>query len=231
MNIEPLSSQSCIELLYNLDDVVASNMSADRHNLYTSTYSGWIPLLDVLLNINRENLYLDTVHPYTISYFNFYDEILNSSVTPFNNFNGAFKSHILKWSFFRYIITGETVELYVGPGIVLHKDVNGILKPLFMVCLSNSMFLDLLSGNRNCVSKSDEVKLFVDFKLLTPKYQKVYKILETLYVQPLLEKGVEMCVKPSELFMKEVLGNEFTTTIVSEEEFQEFNRIIREEVI
>ena len=100
-----------------------------------------------------------------------------------------------------------------------------------MVCISDKLLHKILKADVNGVTRNDEVKLYMDSELLKPKYQKVYKILDALYIQPLLVQGVEMCVKPSESFMAEVLRGENDVPIVSEEDFEEFNRILREEII
>ena len=230
MNIDNLSTDSCKELFYNLDNYRRGNMRDDPEHVYSSTYSGWIPLVSILSNLETDTA-IRTDRPLTIPYLGIYYNDFPYAISVFGEFNESFKSHTLNWKHFKYIVSGEIVEFYVGPGIILYRDSRGVFKTLFMICLSNELFLDIRRGDRNKVTKSGDVKLFMDYDMMTFKYQKIYKIIETLYIVPLLEKGVEMCIKSSELFMDEVMGNEFTPVIVSQEEFEEFNRIIREEVI
>ena len=228
--IEEFSTDSYAELLSNLDICIGTYIHKEEE-LMTSSYSGWIPIMDVLLNIN-ERITINTENPSTIPYYHFSNSGLPNYNNPsvFYDFNNTIKSHLVKWKNFRYTNNGEEARFYAGPGTILREIGYNQVEPLFMICLSNEFFMDIILGSRNTITKPSDIKLFMDYELTSSKYQKIYKVIDAYYIQPLLKKGVELCIKPSNLFMKEVVGNEFIPSIVSEEEYQEFNRLIREEI-
>ena len=229
MTRDILLTDSAAVLLQNLD-VYTVNNSKVGSKIFSSACSGWVPLIDVFI-AEHKGVELNIRNAYTIPFQHFDGRITGRGIEPFTNFNSRFNKHCIGSIRFLYTNLGETVDFAVAPGYIFTEEPGGKLKTLFMVCVSDKLLHKILKADGNGVTKNDEVKLYMDSELLKPKYQKVYKILDALYIQPLLVQGVEMCVKPSESFMAEVLRSENDVPIVSEEDFEEFNRILREEII
>ena len=229
MTRDILLTDSAAVLLQNLDVYTVNNFEVGS-KVFSSACSGWIPLIDVFI-AEQAGIELNVRNAYTIPFQHFDGRFTGRGIEPFTNFNSKFNNHRIGSTRFLYTNLGETVDFAVAPGYVFTEEPGGRLKTLFMVCVSDKLLHKILKADGNGVIKNDEVKLYMDSELLKPKYQKVYKILDALYIQPLLVQGVEMCVKPSESFMAEVLRSENDVPIVSEEDFEEFNRILREEII
>lgn len=229
MTRDILLTDSTALLLQNLDTYSSSDFYLEDE-IFSSACSGWIPLIDVFIARNR-NIELNVRNAYTIPFQHFDGRFTRRGIEPFTNFNHKFCGHTIDSTRFLYTNLGETVDFAVAPGYIFTEEPGGRLKTLFMVCISDKLLHKILRDDITGVTKNDEVKLYMDSELLKPKYQKVYKILDALYIQPLLVQGVEMCVKPSESFMAEVLRSENDVPIVSEEDFEEFNRILREEIL
>ena len=229
MTRDILLTDSAAVLLQNLDVYTVNNFEVGS-KFFSSACSGWVPLIDVFI-AEHKGVELNIRNAYTIPFQHFDGRITGRGIEPFTNFNSRFNKHCIGSIRFLYTNLGETVDFAVAPGYIFTEEPGGKLKTLFMVCVSDKLLHKILKADGNGVTKNDEVKLYMDSELLKPKYQKVYKILDALYIQPLLVQGVEMCVKPSESFMAEVLRSENDVPIVSEEDFEEFNRILREEII
>ena len=224
-----LLTDSAEVLLQNLD-IYSINNFAVGSKIFSSACSGWVPLVDMYI-AEHKGVELNVRNAYTIPFQHFDGRFIGRTVESFTNFNHKFCEHNINSTRFSYTNLGETVDFAVAPGYIFTEEPDRRLKTLFMVCISDKLLHKILKADVNGVTRNDEVKLYMDSELLKPKYQKVYKILDALYIQPLLVQGVEMCVKPSESFMAEVLRSENDVPIVSEEDFEEFNRILREEII
>lgn len=228
MIITNFLSESCEKLLKNLWEYSDYDMETDNSTLFTSTYSGLVPLVDVFLNLNSttgtivEN---SLVIPY--HHFKF---IGRYSTQSFSTFNEYLSSHNLRIIRTEYTLNGETATFYVAPGIVFISTREGV-KILFMICLSHNVFKSLFSGLTLEFLTPEDIKVYMDSSLLKSKYSRMYKILNSLYIEPLAQNEVEICIKPSEVFMKEVLGNENDEKIISQEDFERFNAILREEIL
>ena len=228
MIITNFLSDSCERLLTRLWNHSIYSINEDKSSLLTSTYSGWIPLVDVLLNLNT-TVGIISENSLVIPYHHFEFENRYSQQS-FSIFNDHLSSHNLRFIRTEYTLNGETAAFYVAPGIVLTATTEGV-KVLFMICLSHNKFKNLLLNSANEIIKSEDIKVYIDSSLLKARYSKMYKVLNTLYIEPLAQNEVEICIKPSEVFMREILGNENDEEIVSQEDFERYNAVIREEVL
>ena len=228
MIITNFLSESCERLLTNLLEYSEYNMETDNSVLFTSTYSGWIPLIDIFLNLNSttgtivENSLVIPYHHFKFSG--------RYSTQSFSTFNEYLSSHDLRVIRTEYTLNGETASFYAAPGTIFINTREGV-KILFMICLSHDAFKNLLLSSTLEVLKSEDIKVYMDPSLLKSKYSRMYKILNSLYIEPLAQNEVEICIKPSEIFMKEVLGNENDEKIVSQEDFERFNAMLKEEIL
>ena len=229
------STDSCnillreLSIYLNLRDSQYRNFIKASSPIYSSDYSGWVPMVDMFaaenwpVAISTERLYS----------FPFQHIILESTYykSSYTEFNRFFLNKRPNLRNITYTLNGEEAILYVGAGLILNKDFLGRLKTLFMVCLSNKFCMDIFNEERDFVTNRADVKVFIDPDFMLPKYQKIYKIIDSLYLQPMIKAGIEICIKPSEFFMKDVLGSPLQDIVYSQEELEEFNRLIREEVI
>lgn len=221
------SNPSCVSLLTNLNETYLSgNFLKAEDKIYSSSFSGWIPLYNMFYKSNIPSS-LSTLIVEGFQFQNLiYEVSYYQSTTPFTTFNNNFSSHRLHYYKYSFLSSGENTVIYSLPGMVANKD-----KILFMICLSEKLCINIFRELADRVSRRDEVKIFMDYELMTPRYSKVYKLLESLYILPMLEKGIEMSIQPSESFMKEVLGNELDIPVFDPEEIQEFERVLREEIL
>lgn len=221
------STTSCVSLLTNLNETsLQGNFLKADDKIYSSSFSGWIPLYNMFYKGNKPSS-LSTLIVEGFQFQNLVREVnYYQNTTPFTTFNNNFSSHRLHYYKYSFLSSGENTVIYSLPGMVANND-----KILFMICLSEKLCINIFRELADRVNRRNEVKIFMDYELMTPKYSKVYKLLESLYILPMLEKGIEMSIQPSESFMKEILGNELDIPVFDPEEIQEFERVLREEIL
>ena len=217
------STPSCISLLTNLNETYSQGRFLKvEDEIYSSSFSGWIPLYNMFYKSNTPSS-LSTLIVEGFQFQNLVNERNNyPGNTPFTTFNNNFSSHRLQLYKYSFLSSGENTNIYSLPGMVSNGN-----KILFMICLSEKLCINIFRELADRVSRRDEVKIFMDYELMTPKYSKVYKLLESLYILPMLEKGIEMSIQPSESFMKEILGNELNIPFYDSEEIEEFEKVLR----
>ena len=221
------STLSCVSLLTNLNETSSLDYRLRTEDkIYSSSFSGWIPIYNMFYGNNRPSS-LSTLIVEGFPFQNIIKQLsLHHRSVPFTTFNDNFKSHALNLIKYNLSYSGENMNIYSLPGMVSTEE-----KVLFMICLSEKLCINIFRELADRVSRRNEVKIFMDYELMTPRYSKVYKLLESLYILPMLEKGIEMSIQPSESFMKEVLGNELDISSYDSEEIQEFERVLRGEIL